>query len=156
MFELSLSLAAMDHSPSCHQEKRSKTTQDHSITACLSGHTKAVCPCAGPGGSHARSTTLGQDRHASSVAGPPPTLVGQDPVVEAEEEALERASRTIAVLVDQSLHQGPQHVIHQLVLFDDLKPTVREPQLAPNHDGWAPPRPVDYRHNVHDIRSQRA
>ena len=76
--------------------------------------------------------------------------------MDAKEEAVERAGRTIAVPVDQSLHRGPQHVIHQLVLFDGLKPTVREPQLALDHDGWAPPRPIDYCNNVRDIRSQRA
>jgi hypothetical protein len=53
-----------------------------------------------------------------------------DPVVDAEEEALEHAGRTIGV--------------------------IRELELAPNCGGWAPPHPVDYRHNVHEIRSQRA
>lgn len=47
-------------------------------------------------------------------------------------------------------------VVRDLVAFDGPLPTVQEPQLAPNDGGWAPPRPVDYRHNVRDIRSQQA
>jgi hypothetical protein len=79
-----------------------------------------------------------------------------DPVVDAEEEALEHAGRTIGVPILQSQSRGSADPVHEFVPFDGPPPFIRELELAPNCGGWAPPHPVDYRHNVHEIRSQRA
>jgi hypothetical protein len=83
-------------------------------------------------------------------------FVGGDLVVDAEEEALERVGRTIAVQVQWSSSHGPECPIHELVLYDGHPPFIWEPKLAPNYGSWAPPHPADYRHNVHEIWSQRA
>jgi hypothetical protein len=76
-------------------------------------------------------------------------------MVDAEEEALERAGRTIAVQVLQSPYHGPEHPIHELVPFDALAPIVRRPELAPNHGGWAPPCPEDYMSGKSDIKEAK-
>ena len=41
----------------------------------------------------------------------------------------------------------------QLVHFTGVSPIMQEPSMAPNPaGGWTPPLPVDYRHQVKDIR----
>ena len=81
-------------SPSRRKEKRSKKNQDHATIPRPSGLTKATCPRTGAGGSH---VACRRDDHGSSAAAPPPapTSVGDVPIVDEEEEALERAGRTI-------------------------------------------------------------
>jgi hypothetical protein len=83
-------------------------------------------------------------------------FVGGDLVVDAKEEALECSGRTIAVQVQLSPSHGLESPVHELVLYDGPPPFTQEPKLAPNYGGWDPPRPVDYCHNIHEIRSQHA
>ena len=82
-------------SPSRCKEKRSKKNQDHATIPRPSGHTKAACPRVGAGGSRVARR---RDEQGSSAAAPPPapTSVRDVPIVDAEEEALEHAGRTIA------------------------------------------------------------
>ena len=139
-------------SPSRRKEKRSKKNQDHAAVPRPSYRTKAACPHASAGGSHAARR---RDDQGSSAAAPPPAcaFVGDDPIVDAEEEALERAGRTIAAPLTHTPTHGPGFV-SQLVLFTGVSPIMREPAMASNPaGGWTPPLPVDYRHRVKDIRS---
>ena len=82
-------------SPLRHKEKRSKKNHDCAAIPKSSGHTKAAYPRAGAGGSH--DARCCDDQGSSVVAPPPaPAFVGDVPIVDAEEEALEHAGRTIA------------------------------------------------------------
>ena len=77
------------------------------------------------------------------------------PIVDEEEEALERVGRTIAAppVCAPSTRPG---FVSQLVPFPGVLPIIREPAMSPNlAGGWTPPLPVDYRHRVKDIRSMR-
>ena len=82
-------------SPSRRKEKRSKKSQDPVAVPRPSGRTKAACPHAGAGGSRAARR---RDDQGSSAAAPPlaPAFGRDVPIVDAEEEALEHAGRTIA------------------------------------------------------------
>ena len=81
-------------SPSRHKEKRSKKNQDPVAVPRPFGRTKATCPHASAGGSRVAHR---RDDQGSSAATPPALVpIGDVPIVDAEEEALERASRTIA------------------------------------------------------------
>ena len=89
-------------SPSRHKEKRSKKNQDCAAVPKPSGHTKAAYPCAGAGGPHAagggsRAARRRVNQGTSVVApSPAPISIGNVPVVDAEEEALEHVGRSIA------------------------------------------------------------
>ena len=125
-------------SPSCHKEKRSKKNQDRAAVPKPSGRTKAAYPHAGAGGPHAAaggSRARHRDDQGPSAAAPPaPAFVGDVPIVDAEEEALERASHTIAA---PSTHT-PTHglgFVTTLVPFLSVSPIMREPTVAPNPAG---------------------
>jgi hypothetical protein len=144
-------------SPSCRSEKRSKLNQDR--VARSSSHTNTSyhrVDAGGPSRAAVRARGGGQGSSTTASSHQAPSNVGGDPIVDADEEPLERAGSTIAVPVQQPPYSGPQHPIHELAAFDAPTPHVREPALAPNHGGWAPPRPVNYRHNVREIRSHRS
>ena len=89
-------------SPSRHKEKRSKKNQDRAAVPKPSGRTKAAYPRAGAGGPHAagggsRAARRRDDQGSSAAAPPLAPAFGRDvPIVDAEEEALEHAGRTIA------------------------------------------------------------
>jgi hypothetical protein len=114
-------------SPSRHQEKRSNRNQDHVAAPWATGHTKVACPRASAGGSRATCHRGGgQGSSAASSSHQAPAYVGADLIVDEEEEALERAGRTIAIQVQQSPYHGPKFV-SDLVPFDGPLPRVREP-----------------------------
>ena len=77
-------------SPSRHQEKRSKKNQDRAAVPKPSGRTKATCKHGGAGGSCA---TRHRDDHGPSATVPPPAPapIGDVPMVDEEEEALDHA-----------------------------------------------------------------
>ena len=137
-------------SPSRHREKRSKKTQDHAAVPKPPGRTKASYSHGGAGGSRA---ARGRGVQGSSAAVPPPAsvFVGDMPIVDEAEEALDRAGRTIATPPIRTLTHGPASV-SQLVPFTGVSPIMRAPTMASNPaDGWTPPLLVDYRHRVKDI-----
>ena len=76
------------------------------------------------------------------------------PIVDEEEEALERAGCTIATPPIRTPTRGPVGV-SQLVPFTGVSSIMREPTMAPNPAGGWTPLPVDYCHKVRDIRRQR-
>ena len=93
-------LAAMDGgSPSRRKEKRSNRNQDCTAAPKPTGRTKVAYPCDGAGGSHAQAKSARGCGAQGSATVPPPSPVrayaGDDLIVDAEEEALERAGRTI-------------------------------------------------------------
>jgi len=139
------SIAMDGGSPSRHKEKRSKKNQDPAAVPRPSGHTKAACPRTSASGSRAGRR---RDDQGSSAAAPPPApaSIGDVPIVDAEEEALEHAGRTIVVPPIRTPTHGPRFIT-QLVPFLGVLPIMREPTMAPNPaGGWTPPLPVDYRH----------
>jgi len=140
-------------SPSCHREKRSKKTQDHAAVPKPPGRTKASYSHGGAGGSRA---ARGHGVQGSSAVIPPPALafVGDMPIVDEAEEALDRAGRTIATPPIHTPTRGPASV-SQLVPFTDVSPIMREPTMALNPAGGWTPLPVDYHHRVKDIRYNR-
>ena len=76
-------------------------------------------------------------------------------MVDEEEEALDRAGRTLAVPPLCTPPRGPSGTF-QLVPFTGVSLIMREPSMAPNPaGGWTPPLPVDYQHRVKDIRYNR-
>ena len=93
-------------SPSRRKEKRSKKNQDPTAAPRPSGHTKVACPRTSVGGSHVAHR---RDDQGSLTAAPPPApaSVGDVPVVDDEEEALERAGRTIAAPPVHTPTRGP-------------------------------------------------
>ena len=108
-----------DSSPSRRQEKRSKHNQDRTAAPKPSGHTKAAYPHDGAGGSRAQAAARGHSGQGSSATAPSQparAFVGDDPIVDDEEEALERAGRTIAPEVMSTPYRGPGFV-SQLVTF---------------------------------------
>ena len=92
---------------------------------------------------------------------PPPSShkaldpTGRDTEVDPEEQELERAGRTLTAPL-RSPYDGPACPVSGLVPFDSPVPIVWCPEIAPNLGGWAPPRPIDFYHNVRDIRSFRS
>ena len=111
-----------------------------------------ACPCDGAGGSRAQAKGAhGRGGQGSAVAPPPHparAFVGDDLIVDKEEEALEPASRTIAAEISHIPCSGPAFV-SDLVSFMGPLPVLWEPQLAPNPcGGFTPPLPIDYRHKV--------
>ena len=141
-------------SPSRHREKHSKKNQDRAAVPKPPGHTKASYSRGGAGGSCAARR---HDDQGASAAAPPPALapIGDVPMVDEEEEALERAGCTIATPPIRTPTRGPVGV-SQLVPFTGVSPIMRGPAMAPNPaGGWTPPLPVDYRHRVKDIRYNR-
>ena len=112
-----------------------------------------ACPCAGAGGSRAAHRS---DDQGSSTAAPPPApaSIGDVPIVDAEEEALEHASRTIAAPPVRTPTRGSRFIT-ELVPFLGVLPIMQEPTMAPNPAGGWTPLPVDYHHRVWDIRSMR-
>ena len=48
-------------------------------------------------------------------------------------------------------YDGPECPVTGLVPFDAPAHVVRCPDIAPNLGGWAPPHPMDFRHNLRDI-----
>ena len=141
-------------SPSRHVEKRSKTNQDRAAAP----HTKAALPRAGVGGSRrAAARASRQGPSAPMVAPPPSSHRAPDPTtrdieVDPEEVELERVGWTLTAHL-RSPYDGPECPVSELVPFDSPAPAARCPDIAPNVGGWAPPRPIDFRHNVRDIRS---
>ena len=104
---------AMDGgSPSHHKEKQSKKNQDRATVPEPSGRTKAAFPRAGAGGPCAAGggsrAAHHRDDQGSSATAPPPALapVGDVPMVDEEEEALEHAGRTIAAPPVRTLTRG--------------------------------------------------
>ena len=99
-----MSLVAMDgDSPSRRKEKRSKHNQDRAAIPKLASHTKAAYPHDGAGGSRAQAKRArGHGAQGLAAVPPPPSacaFAGDDPIVDAEEEALERAGHTIVTEV---------------------------------------------------------
>ena len=92
-------------SPSCRREKRSKKNQDRASIPRTSGHTKAACP---------RAARRRDDQGSSAAA--PRAPVRDVPIVDVEEEALERAGRTIAAPPVRTSTHGPGFV-SELVPF---------------------------------------
>jgi len=76
------------------------------------------------------------------------------PIVDEEEEALERAGHTIAAPPTHTPTRGLGFV-SQLVPFMGVSPIMREPIMALNPAGGWTPLPMDYHHWVKDIRSMR-
>ena len=74
------------------------------------------------------------------------------PIVDEEEEALERAGHTIAAPPTHTPTRGLGFV-SQLVPFMGVSPIMREPIMALNPAGGWTPLLVDYHHWVKDIRS---
>ena len=141
-------------SPSRHREKRSKKTQDRAAVPKPPGRTKASYSRGGAGGSRA---ARGRGVQGSSAVVPPPALafVGDMPIIDEAEEALDHAGCTIATPPIRTPTRGPVGV-SQLVPFTGVSPIMREPTMAPNPaGGCTPPLPVDYRHRVKDIRYHR-
>ena len=88
-------LAVMDSgSPSRRKEKRSKHNQDRAAVPKPTSHTKAACPCAGAGGSRVARRRDGQGTSAAASSHQARAYVGDGPIIDDEEEALERAGRT--------------------------------------------------------------
>ena len=113
-----------------------------------SGHTKAACTHTSAGGSHAVHR---RDGHGSSAIAPSHqahAYVGDDPIVDDEEEALEHAGHTIAVLPICTPCRSLDFVSELIPFMGDL-PVMLEPAMAPNPcGGWTPPLSVDYHHRV--------
>ena len=102
-------------SPSRHKEKRSKKNQDRVVVPKPSGRTKAAYPHADAGGPRAAaggSCARRHDDQGSSAAAPPPApaYVGDVLIVDAEEEALERAGHTIVAPPTRTPTRGPGFV----------------------------------------------
>ena len=112
-----------DGSPSRHWEKQSKKNQDCTAIPKPSGHTKVAYPRAGAGGSRA---AYRHDDQGSSATAPPPALafVGDVPIVDEEEEALEHAGHTIAAPPARTPTHGPG-VVSQLVPFTGVSAIMR-------------------------------
>ena len=93
-------------SPSRHQEKRSKKNQDRAAVPKPPGRTKVSYKRGGPTGSRA---ARGRGDQGSSAAVPPPALafVGDMPIVDEAEEALEHAGCTIATPPLRTPPRGP-------------------------------------------------
>ncbi|XP_066351272.1 helicase-like transcription factor CHR27 [Miscanthus floridulus] len=126
-------------SPSRHKKKRSKKNQDRAAVPKPSGRTKVAYPHAGAGGPHA--TTGGShaacrcdDQGSSIVAPPAPTFVGDVLIIDAEEEALERADRTIAATPTHT-STCSMGFISALVPFLGISPIMWEPAMALNPAG---------------------
>ena len=136
-------------SPSRHQEKRSKKNQDCAVVPKLPSRTKASYSRGGAGGSHA-AHGHGIQGSSAAVLPPVPAFVGDMPIVDEAEEALERAGCTIATPPIRTPTRGPAGV-SQLVSFIGVSPIMWEPTMAPNPAGGWTPLPVDYRHRVKDI-----
>ena len=139
-------------SPSHRKEKRSKHNQDRAAIPKPASHTKAAYPHDGAGGSHAQAKSARGCGAQGSATVPPPPLVhafaGDDLIVDAEEEALERTGRTIVTEVMSTPSQG-HGVFSELVIFYGPLQVIREPQLTPDPtDGFTPPLLVDYHHRV--------
>ena len=96
-------------SPSRHREKRSKNNQDRAAVPKPPSHTKASYKHGGPTGSRA---ARGRGVQGSSAAVPPPALafVGDMPIVDEAEEALDRVGRTIATPPIRTPTCGPAGV----------------------------------------------
>ena len=82
-------------SPSRHREKRSKKNKDCAAVPKPPGCTKASYKHGGPAGSRA-ARGRGDQGSSATVPPPAPAFVGDMPIVDEAEEALERARRTIA------------------------------------------------------------
>ena len=105
-------LAAMDGgSPSRRKEKRSKHNKDRATITKPARHTKVAYPHDSTGSSRAQAKRAhGRGAQGSATIPPPPPVlafVGDDPIVDAEEEALKRAGRTIITEVMSTPCRGP-------------------------------------------------
>ena len=98
-------------SPSRRKEKRSKHNQDRIAIPKLASRTKVPYPHDGASGSRAQAKrACGRGSQGSATVPPPPPVrafVGDDSIVDAEEEALERAGHTIIVEVMSTPCRGP-------------------------------------------------
>jgi len=125
-------------SPSCHKEKRSKHNQDHATAPKPTGHTKAAYPHDGAGGSRAQAKRArGRGDQGSAAVSPPPpacAFAGDDPIVDAKEEALERAGRTIVAEVMSTPSQGPGF-LSELVIFYGPRLVIRATRDVTFYDG---------------------
>ena len=96
-------------SPSRHQEKRSKKNQDRAAIPKPSGRTKASYKRGGARGS--RAARRGGDQGSSAAVPPPaPAFVGDIPIVDEEEEALEHVGHTIVAPPVRTPTRGPGFV----------------------------------------------
>ena len=115
-------------SPRRRKEKRSKRNQDRTAAPKPSGCTKVACPHDGASGSRARAAACGHSGQGSAAA--PPHLarafVGDDPIVDKEEEALEHTGRTITTQILHTPCSGPTFV-SDLVPFEGPLPVLWEP-----------------------------
>jgi len=127
--------AVMDGgSPSHHQEKHSKKNHDCATIPKPSGRTKAACKRGGAGGSRAAHR---RDDHGPSAAAPPPAPapIGDVPMVDEEEEALDHAGCTIAAPPTHTPTRGLGFV-SQLVSFIGVSPIMQEPAMAFESCWW--------------------
>ena len=107
-------------SPSRHKEKRSKHNQDRATAPKPTSRTKAAYPRDGASGFRAQAKSAhGRGAQGSATVPPPPPVrafVGDDSIVDAEEEALERPGHTIVTEVMSTLSRGPVF-FSELVIF---------------------------------------
>ena len=130
-----MSLTTMDgSSPSRCKEKRSKRNQHRSTVPKLTGHTKVACPHTGAGGSHAARCRDGQGSSAVASSHQARAYVGDDPIVDEEEEGLERSGCTIAVPPIRTPCHGLGFVSELIPFMGDL-PVMWEPVMAPDPYG---------------------
>jgi len=152
-----------DDTPPRHSEKRSKQNHDHAESSQLTGHTKASLPCdaAGGHGAHAH-VALAQ---AQAIVPPVGTAagefipgIGDVPVVDPAEEALDQEGRTIAEDVCTMTPSASGYFgVNRLVSFLGPTPMIREPQRTPNlAGGYTPHLMVDYCCHVAKIRRRHA
>ena len=116
-------------SPSRCKEKRSNHNQDCTAAPKPTGRTKVAYPHDGAGGSHAQAKRARGCGAQGSATVPPPSPVrayaGDDLIVDAEEEALERAGHTIVVEVTSIPCHGPGF-FSELVIFYGPLSVMRE------------------------------
>ena len=87
-----------DDTPPCHSEKRSKRNQDHAESSRPTRRTKASLPCDAASGRGARAAHAQAQALALPVSAAAREFIpglGDVPVVDPTEEALDQAGRTI-------------------------------------------------------------
>ena len=125
-------------SPSRHKEKRSKHNQDRATAPKPTSRTKAAYPRDGASGFRAQAKSAhGRGAQGSAAIPPPPparAFARDDPIVDAKEEALERAGRTIVAEVMSTPSQGPGF-LSELVIFYGPRLVIRATRDVTFYDG---------------------
>ena len=85
-----------------------------------------ACPYAGASGSCAARRRDGQGTSAAASSHQAHAYVGDDPIIDEEEEALEHAGCTITTQILHTPCRGPSFV-SELVSFDGNLSVMREP-----------------------------